>query len=229
MPLTRRERVRAATIDEIKQTARQQMAAQGAASLSLRAIAREMGMTAPALYRYFASRDDLVTALIVDAYNSLTAALVASQESAEESYAERVMASARAYRSWALAHPEEYSLIFGTPIPNYHAPMESTAPAATGSMSVLLNVLDAAWQNGALKTEGVLSSTSEMIQGWVEKFSYTGSPVVIHLAMASWVQIHGIVSLELYGHLSAIPEEVRIDTFFETEIQAMIARMGLGI
>ncbi len=84
MPLTRRERVRAATIDEIKEIARRHIAEKGAAALSLRAIAREMGMTSPALYRYFASRDDLVTALIVDAYNSLADALEAARDACEE-------------------------------------------------------------------------------------------------------------------------------------------------
>ncbi len=186
-----------------------------------------MNITAPAIYNYFSSRDDLVTALIVDAYNSLRDALLASQSTEEGSHAERIFASARAYRGWALAHPEEYSLIFGTPIPNYHAPMEVTGPAAAGSMAVLIGVLHNAWEAGVLKTEGALSSTPEMIQAWVEKFEYTGDPAVIQFAMASWSQIHGMVSLEIFGHFSAVPTEINVDTFFEIEIRAMLARMGL--
>ena len=106
--------------------------------------------------------------------------------------------------------------------------MEITGPAAAGSMSVLIDVLDNAWQDGALKTEGILSSTPEMIQAWIDKFSYEGDPAVIQFAMASWSQIHGMVSLELNGHFSAVPTEISVDSFFETEIQAMLLRMGVS-
>ena len=211
----------------IKEVARNQMTEKGSASISLRAIARELKITAPAIYNYFPNRDELVTALIVDAYNSLRDALILSQNTTEESHAERIMASARAYRNWALTHPEEYSLILGTPIPNYHAPMEITGPAAAGSMSVLIGVLHNAWEAGALKTKGILSSTPEMIQAWIDKFSYEGDPAVIQFAMASWSQIHGMVSLELNGHFSAVPTEISVDSFFETEIRAMLTRMGV--
>ncbi|MBT3314710.1 MAG: TetR/AcrR family transcriptional regulator [Anaerolineae bacterium] len=212
----------------IKEVARSQMIENGSASLSLRAIARALKITAPAIYNYFPSRDDLVTALIVDAYNSLGDALRLSQASLQKaSDGERVFASARAYRNWALAHPEEYNLIFGTPIPNYHAPMEITGPAAAGNMSVLIGVLHNAWQDGVLKTEGVLRSTPNMIQAWINKFGYEGDPVVVQFAMASWSQIHGMLSLEINGHFAAVPDDVDVDDFFEVEIRAMLTRMGL--
>jgi AcrR family transcriptional regulator len=116
MPPTRRERLRAATTSEIKQIARQQMAQKGAAALSLRAIAREMGMTSPALYRYFASRDDLVTALIVDAYNSLADALEAARHGCPPTdHKQRLLEMGLAYRNWAISHAQDYTLIFGTP------------------------------------------------------------------------------------------------------------------
>ncbi len=211
----------------IKETARKQIAARGAAALSLRAIARELEITAPAIYNYFPSRDDLVTALIVDAYNSLGEALRASQVHLQDApHTERIISSAHAYRNWALAHPEEYNLIFGTPIPGYQAPMEITGPAAAGNMSVLIGVLHNAWQDGAIIAEGVLPSTPEMIRAWIEKFEYQGDPAVIQFAMASWSQIHGMVSLELNGHFTAFPEEISVDTFFEAEIRAMLKRMG---
>ncbi len=211
----------------IKETAREQIAEKGAAALSLRAIARALDITAPAIYNYFSSRDDLVTALIVDAYNSMGDTLRASQTSLQDaSHSERIFASACAYRNWALTHPEEYSLIFGTPIPNYHAPMEITGPAAAGNMSVLIGVLHNAWEAGAFKTEGVLPSTPEMIRAWIEKFEYPGDPAVIQFAMASWAQIHGMVSLELHGHFLAVPNEISVDDFFEVEIRAMLTRMG---
>jgi AcrR family transcriptional regulator len=255
MPLTRRERVRAATIDEIKETARQQIAEHGAASLSLRAIAGEMGMTAPALYRYFEGRDDLVTALIVDAYHSLAAALAEARDeihadhaaihadhaaihadhaaihadhaATHADHAASIIAAANAYRTWALTHAEEYALIFGTPIPDYQAPMEITGPAAAESMSVLIQVLDTAYQAGKLTTGELAPALGEMLQPWIEKLGYAGPPAIIHLALASWAQIHGLVSLELFGHLTAAPECKEVDALFEAEIQAMVARMGI--
>ncbi len=211
----------------IKETARQQIGEKGAAALSLRAIARSLGITAPAIYNYFPNRDALVTALIVDAYNSLRDALALSQATDEESHAERILASARAYRGWALAHPEEYSLIFGTPIPNYHAPMEITGPAAAGAMLVTIGVFDVAWRADAINIAGVLTETPEMIQAWIEKFEYDGPPEIIHIALAIWAQIHGMVSLELNGHYTAFPERDSVDSFFEIEIRAVLKRLGV--
>ena len=211
----------------IKKTARKQIAKKGAAALSLRAIARELHITAPAIYNYFPNRDALVTALIVDAYNALRDAIRASLVVNETSHAERILASARAYRGWALAHPEEYNLIFGTPIPNYSAPAEVTDQAAADAMTVLIDALDAAWRTGVLKTEGAFTAEPEMIRAWVDKFGYRGDPAVIHFVLASWAHIHGLVSLELYGHFSAVAEPDTVDAFFETEIRAMLVRMGV--
>jgi AcrR family transcriptional regulator len=227
MTLTRRQRMRAATIDEIKTTARQQMAEHGVASLSLRAIAGEMGMTAPALYRYFDNRDDLVTALIVDAYHSLARALEEARDAVHDNHVASIIAGVNAYRTWALAHAEEYSLIFGTPIPNYNAPMEVTSPAAAESMVVLIQVLDAAYRDGKLTTGELAPALEEFLQPWVEKLDYGGPPAIIHRALASWAQIHGLVSLELFGHLAPTPEYGDVDAFYEVEIQALVARMGV--
>ena len=114
----RRERVRQATVEEIKAVARAQMAAEGTAGVTLRAIAREMGMTAPALYRYFGSRDDLVTALVTDAYDALADVMEAAVEAAGPGgHAERVRAAFGAFRTWGLERPTEFALIFGSPIP----------------------------------------------------------------------------------------------------------------
>ncbi len=212
----------------IKETARKQIGEKGAATLSLRAIARELKITAPAIYNYFPRRDDLVTALIVDAYLSLGDALHESQASLEDvPYAEKIFASAKAYRGWALENPEEYNLIFGTPIPNYHAPLEVTGPVAGRSMSVLVGILDAAWREGVLNTDGVLKLTPNMIQAWINKFEYDGDPAVVQFAMASWSLIHGMLSLEINGHFAAVPDDVDVDDFFEVEIRAMIHRIGL--
>ncbi|MGB6421671.1 MAG: TetR-like C-terminal domain-containing protein [Anaerolineales bacterium] len=163
----------------------------------------------------------------MDAYHSLAAALAKSQETNEESHTARIMASAHAYRGWALEHPEEYGLIFGTPIPGYHAPIEITGPAAAESMAVLIQVLDAAYQDGALSLTEPSPALLTLLQPWADKLDYAGPPTIIHLALASWALIHGLVSLELFGHLAPAPEYGEVDPLFEAEIQAMVARMGI--
>src|SRR5204863_7108285 len=123
VPTTARERIRAELTAEIANAARRQLAEVGAAALSLRAVARELGMASSALYRYFPSRDDLLTRLIIDGYDDLGAAA----EPADDPTAppgERWRAVCRAVRTWALAHPHEYALLYGSPVPGYRAPAD---------------------------------------------------------------------------------------------------------
>ncbi len=151
MTSDRRNKTHAATRQEIISVAWKQIAENGASAISLRAIAREMEMTAPALYRYFPDRDALVTDLIVEAFTSLGEALLAARESVPASdHARRLAATGIAYREWALAYPQRYELIFGTPIAGYQAPSEVTMPAAAQSLNVLIMVLDDAIQDGKL-------------------------------------------------------------------------------
>ena len=137
-------------IDEIKQTARRQLAAEGA-DLSLRAIARELGVVSSALYRYFASRDELLTALIIDAYNAIGEA----GERADAAITERLdltrrwLAVANAWREWALAHPAEYALIHGSPVPGYAAPADTIAPASRRFLVIAAIIRDGR-QSGVL-------------------------------------------------------------------------------
>ena len=138
------------------------------------------------------------------------------------------MASARSYRKWALAHSAEYSLIFGTPIPNYHAPMEITGPAAAGSMSVLIQVIDGVYKDGKLTLKELSPELETMLQPWREKLDYSGPLPVINLALASWAQIHGLVSLELFGHLAPTPECGPVGPFFDAEIRVMVEQMVIG-
>jgi len=212
----------------IKVVAKNQIAEHGPAALSLRAIARELGITAPAIYNYFPSRDDLVTTLIVDAYHSLAETLAEAGDSEQNNHTEAILAGFRAYRGWALAHSAEYSLIFGTPIPNYHAPMEITGPAAAESMVVLIQAINGAFQAGELKLTDLPSALITMLQPWSEKLNFTGPLSIIRLALDSWAQLHGLVSLELFGHLAPTPEHGPVDPFFEAEIQAMVERMRTG-
>ncbi len=128
---TARERVRAELSREIKEEARRQLAASGAGGLSLRAVARELGMVSSALYRYYPSRDDLLTALIIDAYNALGAAAEGAVAAGQAPAArDRWTAACHAVRGWALANPHEYALIYGSPVPGYRAPEATIGPAA---------------------------------------------------------------------------------------------------
>jgi AcrR family transcriptional regulator len=128
---TARERVRAELIREITEVARRQLATDGAAGLSLRAVAREMGMVSSAIYRYFPSRDDLLTTLIIDGYNAVGAAVEKAEAACHaEDHPGRWLAACRAVRAWALAHPHEYALVYGSPVPGYRAPEQTIGPAA---------------------------------------------------------------------------------------------------
>src|SRR5262245_16653675 len=131
MPRIRRAEIHDSIRDDIKTTARKLMAESGTEGLSLRAIARAMDITAPAIYTYFPTLDDLITALIVDAFNGLADAMKTARDNpTHAAHRERLRAAMESYRAWAWSHMAEYLLIFGTPIPGYEAPREITVPAA---------------------------------------------------------------------------------------------------
>jgi AcrR family transcriptional regulator len=149
-PLSRRAEYRQATIDEIKALARRQLADHGVGGLSLRAIARQMRTASSALYRYFATQQDLVSALCVDAYESLADAITAAEAAqASDDHAGRWLSVCHAYRRWSLDHPAEFALIFGTPVPGYQAPEQLTAPAAGRSLGLLVTIYADAVRAGA--------------------------------------------------------------------------------
>jgi len=230
MSKTRRERQRAATIDEIKQTARRHMAKKGAASLSLRAIAREMGMTSPALYRYFSSRDDLVTALILEAFNSLADSQEANYEACRSlPFCERLMNLAEDYRAWALQHPELYSLIFGTPIPNYHAPAEITGPAAQRSMVPFIRLVTEVHEAGQLQYPkaymGLSSEFKRRLKVAGDEKGYDRPPEMVLLTLTGWGRIHGLVSQELYNHLPPIIDNP--GEYFRSDMVAWLNSIGI--
>ena len=152
-PVSRRERARAATIEEIKETALALMREQGTTDVRFTDIARVMGMTPPALYRYFADRDELLTALIADAFGSLGAEVAqASNRMGPADFGGRWLAAAMAYRNWARAEPQQFALILGTPVPGYVAPEEGpTTEAAKAAMGQLAALFVAAAQAGKLR------------------------------------------------------------------------------
>ena len=231
MTQTRRERVRAETTIEIKEVAVQQMAQQGAASLSLRSIAREMGMSAPALYRYFPNRDALVTALIVDAYNSLAAALrVANEGQAHGDYNGRFRAVTRAYREWALSHRAEYALIYGTPIPGYEAPREETVMPAAGVNLVIGYLLSEAVKAGKLTIPEAYFNVSPDLQAELDALAamVPEEDVVsagVLLTVYIFSRLHGLVWGELDEHFA--PKIADSGELFEIEIAEMCSRLKI--
>jgi AcrR family transcriptional regulator len=190
--------------EEIKAAAWKLIAAEGAASLSLRAIARELKITAPAIYNYYPRRDDLVTQLIVDAFTSFGDAQHDALTGIDPNdHLERLRRLGMAYRQWALDYPERYQLIFGTPIPGYVHQPEQTMPAGARSLNALVSVVEGLRQAGKLNAPGFPQITpgyEQLVAMWK---SYGGDVDELSLAVAVliWCRVHGVVSLEIGGSL----------------------------
>ena len=201
-----RERARTETVAEIKRLARLQIAEKGAANLSLREIARDMDVVSSALYRYFASRDELLTALIVDSYNDLGATVEAADAMCRRNdYVGRWMTMVLSVRAWALSHPSDYGLIFGTPVPGYDAPDDTTAPARR-HVEPLLQLLDDAHRAGhrALITT---PSTRAFAKEYTHVRARLGHDVPDEMLLAglsAWATMFGAISFEIFGHVDTM-------------------------
>jgi len=198
------------------------MAESGAAGLSLRSVARELNITAPAIYNHFSSRDELVTALIDEAYDSLGQAQAAAlQAAAPGEHAVRLRAVGRAYRDWALAYPERYQLIFGTPIPGYHCPPERVQRSAGFALSSLVRVIEEARQAGLLILPARFALENKKalaFEGW-QRLAVEADYASFSLAILIWGRVHGLVSLELGGQLPPMGPDA--GELYEAEIDAM--------
>ena len=197
-----RERYRTQVRAEIKQRAWEQIATAGASALSLNAIAKQMGMSGPALYRYCVSRDDLITELIRDAYRGLAdifhARAAEAAADGEGGGAPVAAALAYALRRWALEDPQRYLLIYGTPVPGYHAPDDITSIAAE-IMAVLLDAC-AALRPGA--PVDAFDTHLETHRSWAG--DHPAPAPVLHRALTFWSRLHGLLSLEVAGHFTGM-------------------------
>ncbi len=203
-PRPRRNEQQTNLQEAIKETAWKQLAEFGASALSLRAIARELNITAPAIYNYFPDRDALVTALVIDAYTSFGDSQIAARDAVPaENLKGRMLAIGLAYRNWALSHPQRYLLIFGTPIPGYVAPVEQTQPSAARSLSALVSVVDALRVAGQLNADDFPKVQDEYRSGFELWKKHGGNYDVLSLSVAVliWARVHGIVSLEIARNL----------------------------
>jgi AcrR family transcriptional regulator len=215
---TARERARAHTTEAILAAARAQLTEVGAAALSLRAVAREVGMVSSAVYRYFPSRDELLTALILEAYDAVGEAAETVHDAAAGAAArERWVAVWRGVRTWAQAHPAQYALIYGSPVPGYVAPAD-TLPAA-GRVGVVL---------GRIATEGHIEVDHEDVTASVGPDVAEGlgiDPRLAPAAVSAWTLLFGTIGFELFGQY----ENVVVDreTYFDHVAGVAASSVGL--
>lgn len=199
-----RDRFRAQMVDEIKQIALRQLAEGGPQALSVNAIARELGVSGPALYRYFANRDALLTELILDAYGDLTAALHAAGPG--------LAPLANAYRAWATGNPHRYRLLFDAPLPGYEAHDERLVAAAQRSMDVLLDRIPA----GPAPAPELAGQICE----WARRRGRDGvDPAVALRALTAWSRVHGLVTLEIGGNYASMG--IDADRLFAAEVASL--------
>lgn len=223
-----RARVRAEMIGEIKSAARHLLATDGA-NLSLRAVAREMGMVSSALYRYFASRDDLLTALITDAYRGLGDAAEAADAGVADrrDLRGRWLATCHGVRRWALANPADYTLIFGSPVPGYTAPAD-TLPASTRTQRVLTGILIDGVRDGALADPGPEGLPGDVLADCT-RVRTTHVPdlpeALLTQALLGWTHLVGAVTFELFGQLNDVIEAR--ESYFDHQMRRIADLIGL--
>jgi len=227
---TARERVREELTREITEIARSQLATEGAAGLSLRAVAREMGMASSAIYRYFPSRDDLLTALIIDGYNAIGAAAEQADAACRPGdYTGRWLAVCRAVRDWALAHPHEYALVYGSPVPGYQAPQQTIAPAVRAA-TVYGKIISDAHRAGALDPPGICPAPPQSFgpDAAALRASVMAEvpDTVAARAVAGWTALFGMVSFELFGQFENVITDR--DAFFDHSMRCQGRLTGLS-
>ncbi|HCU92347.1 MAG TPA: TetR/AcrR family transcriptional regulator [Actinobacteria bacterium] len=230
---SRRDRVRAATTGEIKQTARRILVAEGPQAVSLRAIAREMGMTAPALYRYFGSHEDLIKHVVADIFDEIAgdihAAIAAAAEASGGDMTAKLVAACGEFRRWSLAHKDEFGLLFGTPLPALEAAQDEVidecAQKFSGTFFTLFLEL---WH----KRPFPIPADGDIDPGLREQLARYREGLGIDLPLGAgltflrcWVRLYGMVALEVFGHLHFALEDP--SAMFEITLAELAGLVGL--
>ena len=231
--VSRRDRVRAATTDEIKETARRILVAEGPEAVSLREIARQMGMTAPALYRYFGSREDLIRHVVGDIFSEIAddirAAAMEAGQASDGDVTAKLIAACRQFRRWALTHREEFGLLFGTPLPALEAlhkdRIDDCAMEFAGSWITLFLDL---WQRHPFPVPsddqidpGLLAQLKRYVAG-------AGADLPAGAALTflrCWVHLYGMVALEVFEHLHFALDDAA--PMFEITLSELADLVGL--
>ena len=207
----------------IVELGRRHLVDRGAAGLSLRAIARDLGMVSSAVYRYVSSRDELLTMLLVDVYSDLADTVDRARETVNDLWSDDVVAIARATRRWAVAHPAEWALLYGSPVPGYHAPPERTIPVGTRVVGAMFDAIASGIATGDIRlTNSVapqpMSSDFERIR---HEFGFPGDDSVVAKCFLFWAGVMGAISLEVFGQYGADtltdPEAV-----FNTQLRLLV-------
>jgi len=190
---------------KIVELGRRHLVQRGAAGLSLRAIARDLGMVSSAVYRYVSSRDELLTLLLVDAYADLADSVDRARDAEAELWSDDVIAIAHAVRRWAVAHPARWALLYGSPVPGYHAPAERTVAVGTRVVGAFLDAVAAGIATGDIRlTNEVASQTlSADFDRIREEFGFPGDDQVVAKCFLMWAGVVGAVSLEVFGQYGA--------------------------
>lgn len=234
-PATRRDRLRAATEAELRAAARAELIELGAADLSLRGVARRMGMSPAGLYRYVDSRDGLLTLLITDALDELAAAITAAVDSVaagapggEPDAAAAVAASWLGYRAWAVSHPKEFGLVFGEPLPGYAAPEGGPTVDAMARFAVALAApLVDAWRAGRLHPPPELDRPELSAVTAPMARDVPGMPPGAYaLFLVLWGRLHGHVSLEVFGHHHWLFPHGALD-LYRAEVDLLLRELGI--
>lgn len=224
---TRRARLRAATIAEIKEAALAQIADVGGPGLSLRGVARAIGMSPAGLYRYYDGRDGLLTELITDAYNALADAVANGVAAGGDDPRSRFVAGIRAYRRWSLDHRNQFLLIFGTPIPGYAAPEDGPTVAANRRMGEQFFLIGLeAWRQGTFQPRVGLRPPSAGEKGLAALLDPAFPPELVPAMLGTWAHFHGLVTLEVLNQFDWIYGDDP-EVFFQGEIERLMDSLAL--
>jgi len=212
---------------EIKRIAREHLAIDGP-NLSLRAVARDLGVVSSAVYRYFASRDELLTALIIDAYNSMGEACEAAEAAVpRRDLLGRWTALGNAVRDWSKASPHEYALLYGSPVPGYAAPQDTIGPASR-PVFVWVAILRDGTERGVFDTAGerLPKGLRADLQHLIDSAGFEGiAPVIVSRGLTAWAELFGALSFELFGRLTNAIFDY--DAFWEQQLNTTAEYVGL--
>ncbi|MFC0628004.1 TetR/AcrR family transcriptional regulator [Kribbella deserti] len=228
---TRRDRQRAATVAEIKAVARQRLVEGGQTAIGLRAIARDLGLSAPALYRYFPSHEDLITALITDLFDELTEAMVAARdEYAPDDIGGRLYAIALGLRAWAVDHPAEFGLVFGSPV---HSPMldlYDDSPCHQAGMrfgAVFKDLMQELWRLRPFEIPPDDELGPELVAQLQSRAAQFGGlpPGAIYLSLTYWTRVYGLICMEIFGQLHWALDDA--GPYFQAQLNEIARALGL--
>ena len=215
---------------DIVRIGRAHLATDGAAALSLRAVARELGVVSSAVYRYVGSRDELLTLLVVDGYDELGDEVDAALAKVDRSdHAGRMAAIGRAVRAWALAEPATYALLFGSPVPGYEAPAERTTEPGTRVIRRLVEVWEDAWVAGAVAVPDETVAPRRLGRDLARirrEMGITAPDALVARGMLAWASLFGCVSFEVFGQYG--PDTfAAVDDLFERQLELLADTTGL--